>query len=90
MRNDELVTMKDGRQYRRTWHGSLERVSIVKMSKKERRKLYAKLRAESAAEQTYPVLPVPDIDSAHCDNGGHGWEESDERKKFLADIEKEW
>lgn len=79
MQDENIITMKDGRQYRRTQSGSLARISIVKMNKKQRRKLYAKMRA---AVQDTVAVSEPEADDK--------WSESDERKKFLADIEKEW
>ncbi len=95
MNEPEIVTMRDGREYRRMPNGSLERVSIVKLNAKQRKKLYAKMRAAVAAAPAPQDLTrlTEDVQWVPGEYTGIKREEfssMDERKKFLADIEKEW
>ena len=83
MLDDKLVISLDGRQYSRDADGTLTRLSIVKLNKKGRRKLIRQMR-EAQLVSGAPVLPLADIPEPES-----RWKDSDERKKILAEMQKD-
>lgn len=73
--NGELTT-KDGRKYSSDSNGTLRRKSIVKMNAKQRKKLYAKMRAAAQVPESEP-------------EAGR-WMDSEERQRLLHEVRKDY
>lgn len=84
--NEHFVPAKDGRNFTRMEDGSLRRNSVVRMSKKDRRRL-KDAQKTAMLQSGAPVVPICDIPKPEV---APRWKDSEEREKLLAEILKEW